>query len=352
MTFTLYVDEPRWRAHQQQVLEATPGLVPVIKGNGYGLGNALLAAEAQRLGAGVVAVGTVNEVEQVRSCYSGDVLVMTPTYDTPDLVPPEGVLQTVAHLERLRSLSAAGAGAGHRVVLECLTSMHRHGLSETAVAAVGELLDGVRLEGFAFHLPMDRHGGYQPAGEVSAWLRRLSALGLPTHVAWVSHLAPADLASLRAEFPATTFRPRVGTALWLGDRGALRARGTVLDVHRLTAGTHYGYRRRRMHRDGWLVVVSGGTAQGVALEAPRTVRGPVGRAKALAIGSLAAANRHLSPFSWAGRQRWFAEPPHMHVSLLLLPADVAPPQIGEELDCEVRMTTLHADRVAPLPPPS
>ncbi|MGH8892500.1 MAG: alanine racemase, partial [Actinomycetes bacterium] len=97
------------------------------------------------------------------------------------------------------------------------------------------------------------------------------------------------------------------------------------------------------------VVVSGGTAHGVALEAPRSVRGPVGRGKALAMGTLAAANVSLGPFRWAGRQRWFAEPPHMHVSLLLLSASVAPPKIGDELDCEVRLTTLHPDRVAPLP---
>jgi hypothetical protein len=347
MTFTLYVDETRWRDHQRTVIDASPGLVPVIKGTGYGFGNTRLAAEATRLGVDTIAVGTVNEVAAVRAEFTGDVLVLTPSYDAPELVPPPGILQTVAHLERLRSLAVAAQG--ERVVLECLTSMHRHGLTADDIALVPDLLDGLHLEGFAFHLPMDRHGGYQPATEVADWLRRLQTVGLPTDVAWVSHLTAADLADLRAGFPGTTFRPRVGTDLWLGDRGAVRARGTVLDVHRLQAGTHYGYRRRRVHRDSWLLVVSGGTAHGVALEAPRTVRGPVGRAKELAVGSLAAANRALSPFSWAGRQRWFAEPPHMHVSLLLLPGSVTPPAIGAELDCDVRMTTLHADRVAPLP---
>ena len=34
----------------------------------------------------------------------------------------------------------------------------------------------------------------------------------------------------------------------------------------------------------------------------------------------------------------------MHVSLLLLPASVEPPAIGAELDCDVRLTTLHPDR--------
>jgi Alanine racemase, N-terminal domain len=342
VTFTLYVDEPRWRAHQRSVLDSSPGLVPVIKGTGYGFGNARLGAEAALLGVDIVAVGTVDEVEPVRSAFPGDVLVLTPSYDTPEMLPPDGVVQTVAHLERLQSLRG-----GERVVLECLTSMHRHGLAAQDIAAVPALLDGVQLEGFAFHLPIDRHSGKGPVTEVTDWLRRLGDAGLPTDVAWVSHLTATELAALRSAFPATTFRPRVGTSLWLGDRGAFLARGTVLDVHRLAAGTHYGYRQRRALRDSWLVVVSGGTSHGVALEAPRTVRGPVERAKELAVGSLAAANRSLSPFHWAGKQRWFAEPPHMHVSLLLLPTSVDPPAIGDELDCEVRMTTLHADRVAP-----
>jgi hypothetical protein len=41
----------------------------------------------------------------------------------------------------------------------------------------------------------------------------------------------------------------------------------------------------------------------------------------------------------------------MHVSMLLLPASVEPPPIGTELDCDARLTTLHPDRVAPLPTP-
>jgi hypothetical protein len=56
-------------------------------------------------------------------------------------------------------------------------------------------------------------------------------------------------------------------------------------------------------------------------------------------------NRSLSPFWWAGKQRWFGEPPHMQVSLLFLPADVPPPAVGDELDVDVRMTTTHFDRV-------
>jgi hypothetical protein len=345
MSFTLNVDVARWRAHQHSVLDASPGLVPVIKGNGYGFGNTRLAAEAALLGVDVVAVGTVDEVAAVRSAFTGDVLVLTPSYDIATMLPPPGTVQTVAHLDRLGSLRG-----GERVVLEFLTSMHRHGFAADEIAQIPALLDGVQLHGFAFHLPMDRRGDYDPVAEVGDWLGRLGVAGMSTDVVWVSHLTAADLTALRTAFPSMTFRPRVGTALWLGDRGAYQARGTVLDVHRLTAGTRYGYRQRRAVRGGWLVVVSGGTAHGVALEAPRTVRGPLGRAKELAVGSLAAANLSLSPFRWAGRARWFAEPPHMQVSMLLLPESVRPPAIGEELACEVRMTTLHPDRITATAP--
>ena len=40
----------------------------------------------------------------------------------------------------------------------------------------------------------------------------------------------------------------------------------------------------------------------------------------------------------------------MQVSLLLLPTSVEPPAIGTELDCDVRLTTLHPD--ARRPPPT
>ncbi len=355
MTFTLYVDEPRWRAHLQRTVDATPGLVPVIKGNGYGLGNARLAVESAALGVGTVAVGTTWEVDAVQAAFAGDVLVMTPSDGAPD----PRVLQTVSHVSTLKALTQApsdapgstrSAAARPRLVLELRTSMQRHGLAATdlaaAVAALGAAANDVALEGLAFHLPIDRHGGYDPAAEVADGLLRAQAAGLPIGTAWVSHLSSTELAGLRAAYPGATFRPRVGTGLWLGDPGALEARGTVLDVHRLSRGEHYGYRRRRAPRDCHLVVVSGGTAHGVALEAPRSVRGPVRRGKELAVGTLAAANLAMSPFRWAGKRRWFAEPPHMQVSMLLLPGSVAPPAIGAELTCDVRHTTLHPDRVA------
>ena len=62
-------------------------------------------------------------------------------------------------------------------------------------------------------------------------------------------------------------------------------------------------------------------------------------------GGLDAAGLALSPYAWAGRQRWFLEPPHMQSSMLFLPASVPPPAIGDELVVDVRFTTTVFDRV-------
>jgi hypothetical protein len=55
--------------------------------------------------------------------------------------------------------------------------------------------------------------------------------------------------------------------------------------------------------------------------------------------------RALSPFHVAGKQRWFAEPPHMQCSLVWLPATFDPPAVGDEVDVDVRMTTTAFDRI-------
>ena len=56
MAFALRIDADRWRQHQDSVADAVlraagAPIVPVVKGNGYGLGNTRLAREAARLGA-------------------------------------------------------------------------------------------------------------------------------------------------------------------------------------------------------------------------------------------------------------------------------------------------------------
>ena len=160
----------------------------------------------------------------------------------------------------------------------------------------------------------------------------LAALGLVVLIG-VFAVSHSEERTFSASVYYLAFGALGAVALWL------------LDVEPLSRGERSGYRQHRAPGTGQLLVVSGGTAHGVALEAPKAVRGPTQRAKVLALGTLEAVGRNLSPFTWAGRQRWFVEPPHMQVSLLYLPHDVAPPELGAELDCEVRLTTTHPDRV-------
>jgi hypothetical protein len=53
----------------------------------------------------------------------------------------------------------------------------------------------------------------------------------------------------------------------------------------------------------------------------------------------------LSPFVINGKQRWFAESPHMNVSLLTLPASSSAPKVGSTISAQVRMTTTNFDCV-------
>jgi hypothetical protein len=243
-------------------------------------------------------------------------------------------VHTIGRTEDLAAIAASRDRP--RVVLEALTSMRRHGLEAAELSAAFASHPGVQVEGLALHLPL---GGGR-VDEVDGWLRVVQ----PTRC-YVSHVAGTELDALRIAHPDVEFRPRVGTSLWLGDREALSARSTVLDSHPVRRGDRIGYRQRRALRDGHLLVVSGGTAHGIALEAPASAASPRQRAVSLAKGGLEATGRALSPFTVDGRQRWFAEPPHMQVSLIFLPASVHPPAVGDEVPVEVRMTTTMFDRI-------
>lgn len=340
MALTLYVDTHRWRAHQRSVLESFPGLVPVAKGNGYGFRNLRLAEEATRLDADVLAVGTAYEAAEAKDYFGRDLIVLTPYRIGEDPVPlPQRVIRTVGTVRDLRGL------VGGRVIIECMTGMRRHGITPEDLPKLRSALDDVRVEGFAVHLPMDRPDGVDPLAETIEWVERLRAERLPLRRMFVSHLRSGEVAELARRYPDVHFRARIGTQLWLGDHQAIDCRGTVMDVHALAKGERYGYRQHRVPGDGHLLVVAGGTAHGVGLEAPKNMSGLTPRAKSLARAGLATINRTASPFSWNGAKLGFAEPPHMQVSLLWVPGEVAPPQVGEELKATLRHTTTLFDRI-------
>ncbi|GHF26638.1 alanine racemase [Streptomyces morookaense] len=340
MALTLYVDTARWRAHQQSVIQQFPGIVPVCKGNGYGFGHERLCEEATRMGADLLAVGTTYEAATIKDLFSGDLLVLTPFRLGEEPVPlPDRVIRSVSSVEGVRGL------VGARVIVEVMSSMKRHGISEEDLPKLHAAIEDVRLEGFAIHLPLDHADGTSGVDEVAAWMERLRAAHLPLHTMFVSHLKADELARLQQQYPQTRFRARIGTRLWLGDHDATQYRGAVLDVTRVSKGDRFGYRQQKAAGDGYLVVVAGGTSHGVGLEAPKALHGMMPRAKGVARAGLATMNRNLAPYVWAGKQRWFAEPPHMQVSILFVPADAPAPQVGDELVAHLRHTTTQFDRI-------
>ncbi|WP_194921791.1 alanine racemase [Catenulispora rubra] len=349
MSLTLHVDTERWRAHQDEVLARHPDLVPVAKGvNGYGLGIPNLMEAASKLAAGgveITAVGTAAEAEQAKDHYSGRLLVLTPYLLGEDVRGlPDRVIRTVSSVEAVEAL------LGRRVVVDLMTSMRRFGLEKQDIPRLATVLesDQARLEGFSVHMPLDRVAS-DYLREVSDWVDALVAAGIPVRTLFVSHLSPAEISTLAKRHQGTTVRPRIGTELWLGNRKVLQTRGTVHSVQKVSKGDRFGYRQHKVRADGYLIVASGGTAHGVGLENPknfgRGIPGLKTRAKFTARAGLALLNRTMSPFSWQGKTLWFAEPPHMQVSVLFLPASVTPPKVGEELPVEVSPVMTHVDRV-------
>ena len=345
MTFDLHVDAARWRRHLAELAEATPGIVPVVKGNGYGLGRDLLAAESTTLGCSMLAVGTYDEVPDALAAFAGDVMVLSPWRPFLTNVSYDGrVIHTVGRLEDVEALAARGDQA--RVVVEGETSMARHGFDRHELAAVAAALGDLRVEGFAVHLPLGSAGsGGGNLAEAESWAAALGASQIETETIFLSHLTGDELAELGERRPGLTIRPRIGTALWLGDLGAFDVRSTVLDLHHVSRGERVGYRQRPVPRDGYLLVLAGGTSHGLGLEAPRAQSSVLQRGKTLAKGGLEAAGYTLSPFEVDGKQRWFAEPPHMQASLVFLPASARAPEVGDTVSAAVRYTTTTFDAI-------
>jgi len=382
MTFTLEVNTDQWRGHIHTVSAAVKSVtgssvVPVIKGNGYGLGQARLARESNALAAEVVAVGTVFELDEVLSHTLTDVLVMEP-FEPRDLLAGDAwweiaqrwdanrVIRTVSSASALAALTSSKGQV--RIVLEARSSMNRFGLTESELARV--LADPqtiqavhshrVQLCGLAVHLPLEQPADEESAGssasvtprmlEVqrwhSLWQTETAQLGdSADQTLWLSHLSDAEYTELQGEHRPLQLRARIGTRLWLGDRSALQAYGTVLAVHPLPDGTHVGYRQRSGPSGGTLVVVSGGTSHGIGLSAPSPAATLRQRIVTAGTGALDAAGRALSPFTWEGKQRWFAETPHQHHSMIWLPRGCMVPQVGDQIRADVRFTTSRFDAV-------
>ena len=336
MPVTLTVHGARWRAALDGVLATygSPGqdLVPVIKGNGYGFERTTLYAECERRQVPMIAVGTYAEAREALAATTGDVFVLEPfrpamaaTSDPDELamLSDPRLVHTCVSKDGSHALEQLGA----RYAAEGLTSMNRFGAPMADLAAL--VADGGCI-GATLHLPLGR-------GHTDEIRRFVDALP-QVRVWFLSHVSAAELASLRTAYPEQIFRPRIGTALWLADPESFEVTATVLEVRSVSSGAVAGYRGRKLGA-GHLVILSGGTSHGLALEAPAPA--PTIKAKAIVVakGALQAAHRVRSPFVINGSQPRFVEPPHMQVSLVWLPADEPAPGIGDVVPVRARLTT-------------
>ena len=319
---TLQVDGLRWREHLATVAAATPGLVPVIKGNGYGFGLELLAAEASRLGVDTVAVGTPAEVAAVRAAYGGDIVILHP-WRTEDplavaLVDDPSVITTVSRLDDLKQLADVGPLSG-RVLVEVLTSMRRHGITVDDLDRVGPLLCRAALRGVddppaaAGRRPLRRGRAAGPGGSRG-----------PAGPLWLSHLPSEETAALARQLGGASGDPapvrlRLGTRLWLGTMQPPR---TLRDRARRTSGAPGRTGRlpaaagARRTAGSWWWPAARRTASGWRLRPPPHAPPAGDRAGHRFPGGGRLA---LSPYTIGGKKRWFLEPPHMQTSLVFLP---------------------------------
>jgi alanine racemase len=300
VTIRLTVRTALWRAHVAQVVNDVDGLVPVVKGNGYGFGRLALARLASEF-TDTVAVGTIHELDGLPDGLHP--VVLTPTLVAPTSTDPILTVGNATHIDVL------GAWSG-RVLVKLGSSMQRYGRGTELIDAARRA--GLDVAGVSIHPPL--------AGDSDEHRREILALidDIDTSIpVWISHLDPATYATLP---DSHAFRLRLGTGLWHGDKSFLHLDADVLDVRPVAAGRRAGYRQQPVRADGHLVMIGAGSANGVT---PL----PDGR----------------SPFHFGRRRLELHESPHMHTSMALIPAGDPVPDIGDRVDLQRPLITTLVD---------
>lgn len=317
MALRLTVQRAAWESHVRSVAAAVDGLVPVVKGNGYGFGRATLHPIAATL-SDHVCVGTIHELDGTDQGTATVVL-------TPSPVAPASstAILTVASEHDVVALS----GWRGRVLVKLQSSMRRYGAAPEEVDRVvaAALGAGLEIVGCALHLPLAGTDDDRVA-EVEQWLPLLDAVSLDSAPMWLSHLQPQAYAALQSRHPEQRFRLRVGTRLWHGDKSFLHLHADVLAVHPVRAGERAGYQLTEVPSDGHLVMVSAGSAHGVAQ---------------LASG--------ISPFHFARTRLALLEAPHMHTSMVVVPAGSPCPSVGDRVDVQRPLIATQADEIEWVP---
>jgi alanine racemase len=312
MALRLTVQRAAWESHIDSVAAHVDGLVPVVKGNGYGLGRATLHPLIKSL-SDFVCVGTIYELDGVADRVSPIVL-------TPSLVPPPSSdgLPPVMTVGSLGDVDALNGWRG-RVIVKLQSSMRRYGATLAELEALRSAVEATGLDviGYALHLPLAGTDEDRVA-EINGWLDHID----PKQPLWLSHLQQQSYSALRSSHPDRQFRLRLGTALWHGDKSFMQLHADVLAVHRVLEGDLAGYQLSKVLTDGHLVLASAGSAHGVA---------PL--------------SGGLSPFHFARHRLTLLEPPHMHTSIAFVPLGDPCPEVGHRVEVQRPLITTLVDEV-------
>lgn len=365
MSFTVSIESQVWHSHLLDTLDdfnaVGATVVPVIKSNGYGLGQDNLCAIADRLDTGTIAVGTIYEAFRALQLFKGEVVVLEPfnprdefnqpTWDKIDETEYRTrLIRVVDNLESLAYLASRPEPVD--VLLEGVTAMQRFGFSPEELSIAWQqhadaFTNGkIRLRGLSCHLPLEADDSdietilthFAQVSGSGDYLRDVQSV-------WVSHLDSEQIAQLSQRLPGVSINIRSGTGLWLGERDALHPFGVVLSVRPINKGERAGYFQRRAWADGWLITISGGTAHGVGLMAPTVSPNGVMRWGVVAKATEQAMGRLRSPFWYLGDKLDFFESPHQHVSQLFLAREARAPEVGDMLPVDVRFSITRADVV-------
>lgn len=302
MTVRLTVNRTRWWNHVTSVAETVHGLVPVVKGNGYGIGRTVLAEAATKLSP-IIAVGTVHELDGLPA--GATPVVLTPTLAAPESTEVVLTVGSEAHIAALQ-------GWNGRVIVKLASSMLRYGRGIELVGSAQRA--GLRTVGVSIHPPLAGDDDAHRADIV----RLLPEID-PSLDVWVSHLAPTTYETLPTSH---RYKLRLGTYLWHGDREALELQADVLDTRRVVAGQSAGYRLTQVPGDGTLVMVGAGSVNGVA---------------PLADGR--------SPFHYDRQRLTMLEPAHMHTTMVFVPDGAACPETGDWVDLQRPLIATTVDQL-------
>ena len=314
MSVRLSVQRRAWQQSVDAQAALRPGLVPVVKGNGYGFGRTTLMPIAGEL-SNQIAVGSVYEADDVPDTHTA--IVLTPHVgQLPTHLPASAVL-TMADIDHVSAASAQGWTGN--VVIKLQSSMRRYGTTPENLALLEHAIrDGhCTPVAYSLHFPLVGTSA-DHVHEIEQWLPRLH----PELPVSVSHLDIDAYAQLIQRHPNRHFQIRCGTSLWHRERSLLSLTTDVISSRAVNAGDIVGYRGITIPADGHLVLVGAGSAHGVhALDDGR------------------------SPFHFNHRRLVLLEPPHMHTSMLFVARELACPGLGDRVDVQRPLINTDVDEL-------